>query len=161
QQSASGITIDSTCTVGGKTTSSHAAITGSFDSAYSMTVTSDSATAPGGKSTITMNAKWLGPCAADQKPGDMIMGNGTKMNILDRKEGGGHHRAGCFSCDWSWRLGGARRGGRGRGGPPFPDFRPPSRASIRATGYRRQTAGTGRLISRQIGATISHRRDTA
>ena len=28
-----------------------------------------------------MNAKWLGPCAADQKPGDMIMPNGMKLNI--------------------------------------------------------------------------------
>ena len=29
----------------------------------------------------TLGAKWLGPCAADQKPGDMIMPNGMKMNI--------------------------------------------------------------------------------
>jgi hypothetical protein len=89
QQSASAITIDSTCSIGGKTTSSHAEITGSFDSAYTMTVTSDSATAPGGKSTMTMNAKWLGPCAADQKPEDMIMANGTKVNILDMQKRGG------------------------------------------------------------------------
>ena len=93
QQSAGGITIDSTCSVGGKTTTSHAVITGSFDSAYTMTVTSDSATAPGGKSTITMNAKWLGPCAGDQKPGDMIMGNGTKVNILDLQKRGGPPKA--------------------------------------------------------------------
>jgi Protein of unknown function (DUF3617) len=89
QRSASTITIDSTCTVGGKTTTSHAVITGSFDSAYNMTVTSDSAAAPGGKSTMTMDAKWLGPCAADQKPGDMIMANGTKINILDMQKRGG------------------------------------------------------------------------
>jgi hypothetical protein len=30
-----------------------------------------------------LTARWLGPCAADQKPGDMIMPNGTKMNILN------------------------------------------------------------------------------
>ncbi len=29
----------------------------------------------------TLSAKWLGPCTADQKPGDMIMPNGMKMNI--------------------------------------------------------------------------------
>jgi hypothetical protein len=88
QRSANTITIDSTCTVAGKTTNSHAVITGSFDSAYTMTMTSDSAVAPGGKSTMTMAAKWLGPCAADQKPGDMIMPNGMKMNILQMQNRG-------------------------------------------------------------------------
>ncbi len=35
----------------------------------------------------TMNAKWLSPCAADQKPGDMIMTNGLKINLLDLQKG--------------------------------------------------------------------------
>jgi hypothetical protein len=34
QRSGSTITIDATCTVGGKTTNSHTVISGSFDSAY-------------------------------------------------------------------------------------------------------------------------------
>jgi hypothetical protein len=86
QKSANGLTIDSTCTVSGKTATSHAVITGSFDSAYTMTVTSESAALPGGKMTMTIAAKWLGPCTADQKPGDMIMGNGFKMNILGMRK---------------------------------------------------------------------------
>ncbi len=61
-------------------------MTGSFDSAYTMTVTSESESIPGGKMTMTMAAKWLGPCTADQKPGDMIMGNGMKMNILEMQK---------------------------------------------------------------------------
>ena len=89
QRSADTITIDSTCTVRGKTTTSHAVITGSFDSAYTMTVTSDSATATGGKFNMTMAAKWLGPCTGDQKPGDMIMANGMKINIQDMQKRGG------------------------------------------------------------------------
>jgi hypothetical protein len=93
QRSAGTITIESVCTVGGKTTTSHAVITGSFDSAYTMTVASDSATAPGGKSRMTMAAKWLGPCTGDQKPGDMIMGNGMKINILDLQKQGGQLKA--------------------------------------------------------------------
>ena len=28
-------------------------------------------------------AKWVGPCAAGQKPGDVIMSNGRTMNVLD------------------------------------------------------------------------------
>src|SRR5712671_1250684 len=67
---------------------SHAVITGSFDSAYTMTVTSESDALPGGKMTMTIAAKWLGPCTADQKPGDMIMGNGFKMNILEMQKRG-------------------------------------------------------------------------
>jgi hypothetical protein len=31
---------------------------------------------------MTIDAKWLGPCAADQKPGDMIIA-GRKMNVRD------------------------------------------------------------------------------
>ena len=89
QRSAGTITIDSTCTVNGKPTTSHVVITGSFDSAYTMTVTSDSAAAPGAKMNMTMAAKWLGPCTGDQRPGDMIMANGMKINILDLQKRGG------------------------------------------------------------------------
>jgi len=80
------VTIDSTCTLAGKTATSHAVITGRFDNAYTMTVTSQSGALPGGKLALTVVAKWLGPCAADQKPGDVIMGNGVKMNIPDMQK---------------------------------------------------------------------------
>ena len=86
QKSGATVTIDSACTVAGKTATSHAVVTGSFDSAYTMTVTSQSDALPGGKMTMTTAAKWLGPCAADQKPGDIIMGNGLKMNILEMQK---------------------------------------------------------------------------
>jgi hypothetical protein len=83
QRSGDSVTIDSTCTIGGKTLSSHAVIVGSFDSAYTTTVTSQSAVTPAVGRTMTMAAKWLGLCTADQRPGDMIMANGMKINILD------------------------------------------------------------------------------
>ena len=86
KNTADSITIDSTCTLGGKAATAHAVITGSFDSAYTMTVTSQNDELPGGKMTMTMDAKWLGPCAADQKPGDLIMGNGVKVNILQMQK---------------------------------------------------------------------------
>ena len=28
-----------------------------------------------------LSARWVGPCEADQKPGDIIMPNGMKMNM--------------------------------------------------------------------------------
>ena len=36
-----------------------------------------------GKSSMTIEAKWIGACGPDQKPGDMIMEGGRKMNIRD------------------------------------------------------------------------------
>jgi hypothetical protein len=85
QKHANGFTVDATCTLGGKTATVHTAIEGSFDGAYTMTVTADGVPMPGG--ALTMSAKWLGPCAADQKPGDMIIGN-VKINILDMQKAG-------------------------------------------------------------------------
>jgi len=84
------ITIDSVCKFGDATTTSHTVITGSFDSAYMMRVTSSReggrplpGATPGGETHMNLEAKYLGPCEAGQKPGDMIMANGMKMNILD------------------------------------------------------------------------------
>lgn len=82
QRSADTITIDSTCVIAGKSQTTHAVITGSFDSGYTMTLTSQGGSTP----AMTMKAKWLGQCTADQKPGDMIMANGMKINILDAQK---------------------------------------------------------------------------
>jgi hypothetical protein len=89
QRSGDTVTIDAACTLAGKPATSHVVITGSFDTAYTMTATSQSEALPGGKMTVTANTRWLGPCAADQKPGDMIMGGGAiKMNILEMQKRG-------------------------------------------------------------------------
>ena len=80
QKSGATMTIDSVCTFGGKTRTSHIVVTGSFDSEYTLTMTSQAEGTPAA-TVVTLNAKWLGPCASDQKPGDMIMPNGMKLNI--------------------------------------------------------------------------------
>jgi hypothetical protein len=64
---------------------SHIVVNGSFDSNYTMTITSEGGALPAAR-TITLEAKWLGPCGADQKPGDTIMSNGVKMNIVDMQK---------------------------------------------------------------------------
>jgi len=33
-----------------------------------------------------MDAKWLGPCTADQKPGDIILANGRTINLLEAQK---------------------------------------------------------------------------
>jgi hypothetical protein len=86
QRSENLITIESICTVGGKAATAHSVVTGSFDSAYTMTVTSQSEVIPDGKMTMTIEAKWLGPCSMDQKPGDIVMGNGVKVNIPEMQK---------------------------------------------------------------------------
>jgi hypothetical protein len=86
QRSADSITIDSICTIDNKPAVAHAIVTGSFDSAYTMTVTSQAEGIPGNKMVMTLEGKWLGPCTADQKPGDMIFSNGRTINILEMQK---------------------------------------------------------------------------
>ena len=87
KRTAGGMTIDMVCTRAGKTISSHVDITGSFDSSYVMKITTDTgAPRPSGETgplTVTMEAKWVGPCKADMRPGDMIMPGGMKINVQD------------------------------------------------------------------------------
>jgi hypothetical protein len=78
-KSDAGMTIDTHCNINGKAANAHAVVSGSFDSAYTMTVTAEGGVLPPVK--MTMEAKWLGACAADQKPGDVVMANGVKVNI--------------------------------------------------------------------------------
>ncbi|MEO7157628.1 MAG: DUF3617 family protein [Vicinamibacterales bacterium] len=79
------LTIDSVCKFGATTATTHSIITGKFDSAYRVETSSTYDPPLGGmkQSVATIEARWLGPCAADQKPGDMILGNGLKINIYD------------------------------------------------------------------------------
>jgi hypothetical protein len=89
-KTASGLVIDSVCTFAGATTTSHSVMTGSFDSAYTVEVTSTReggppmpGLKPGAETHMKIDAKWLGPCSNGQKPGDVIMANGMKMNVFD------------------------------------------------------------------------------
>jgi hypothetical protein len=87
RKTATGYVTDSVCDVAGMSTTGHAEITGDFDSAYVMKVNGHiqggAAGAAGRDSTTTIEAKWLGACKADQKPGDIVMPGGFKMNVRD------------------------------------------------------------------------------
>jgi hypothetical protein len=92
-RSGNALIVDSVCSSAMGKTTTHAVVTGSFDSAYTMKITSKRQGGPsvpgmaaGGESHMTIAAKWLGPCAAGQRPGDMIMSNGMKLNVLDMKK---------------------------------------------------------------------------
>jgi len=84
--SGSNFTVDSVCKFGPMTSTTHAVVSGSFDQAYTVKVVSHSQGGPPqmpAETHMTIEAKWLGACAAGQKPGDMMMPGGMKINILD------------------------------------------------------------------------------
>jgi len=86
QQTATGYTTDSVCSVAGVWMTSHSDISGDFNSAYTIKSTSHREGGPAGvprDSTTTIEAKWLGACKPDQKPGDIVMPGGFKLNIKD------------------------------------------------------------------------------
>jgi len=89
RKTASGYTTDSVCTVSGVSVTSHSETTGDFNSAYTVKVTSHSQGGPSGSqrdTTMTLEAKWLGGCKPDQKPGDIMMPGGMKMNVKDMEK---------------------------------------------------------------------------
>ena len=81
------MTIDSSCNLNGRATQSHMTVTGSFDSAYTMKIAvSGDPPSPRGEMHVAMDAKYLGACKPDQKPGDLIMPGGMKINISEMKK---------------------------------------------------------------------------
>ena len=89
QKTATGYASDSTCKFGAVTTTSHTEVSGDFNAAYTVNVTSHNSGGPAGMpadTNMTMAAKWVGPCKADQTPGDMIMPGGMKMNVKEMQK---------------------------------------------------------------------------
>jgi hypothetical protein len=92
KQSGNTITVDSVCDFGMGKQTSHAVVTGDFNAAYTVKVDSKREGGPAvpgmpAETHMTLEVTWIGPCKADQKPGDIVMGNGMKMNINDMPKG--------------------------------------------------------------------------
>jgi uncharacterized protein DUF3617 len=86
QKTATGYVGDSACNVAGASMTSHSEISGDFTSAYTVKTTSHTEHGPAAlprDTTTTIEAKWLGACKPDQKPGDIVMPGGFKLNIKD------------------------------------------------------------------------------
>jgi hypothetical protein len=81
-------TIDTVCKFGTSTQTSHSTITSTGNDAFRVETHSHFDPPLAGKSerTTISDSKWLGPCPADMKPGDVVMANGMKMNIDPRSE---------------------------------------------------------------------------
>lgn len=79
---------NSECTLGPTKVKSHSETSGDFSSSYTVRVQSTfEPPLMGMKDTNTfMTATWVGPCAAGQAPGDIILSDGMKMNIKSMKD---------------------------------------------------------------------------
>jgi len=89
QKTATGYASDSVCKVGAMSITSHSDIVGDFNSGYTVKSTSRNEGGPAGvprDSTTTIEAKWLGACKPDQKPGDIVMPGGFKLNVKDMEK---------------------------------------------------------------------------
>jgi hypothetical protein len=85
QKTATGYVSDSVCTIAGATVASHSDIVGDFNSAYTVTTKAHLDKGPDSvrDTTTEIDAKWLGECKPDQKPGDVVMPGGIKINVKD------------------------------------------------------------------------------
>jgi hypothetical protein len=88
QKTGTGYVVNSVCNIGGGTMRSHSEIVGDFDSAYAVTTASHSDKGPANLHDVTtrIEARWLGECEPDQKPGDVIMPGGVKLNVKDAQK---------------------------------------------------------------------------
>jgi hypothetical protein len=77
-------TVDTVCTFGKYTQTSHTIFTFSGDTAYqSQTHSHMNPAMPygGADHQSSIDAKWMGPCPPDMKPGDIVMANGMRMHM--------------------------------------------------------------------------------
>jgi len=88
RKTATGYASDSVCTVAGRTITAHSEVAGDFNSAYTVTTVSHSEGGPAGARDVTsrIEAKWIGACKADQKPGDVVTPDGRKVNVIELQQ---------------------------------------------------------------------------
>ena len=82
------VTIHSVCKVNGTTATTDAVITGDFDSSYrnDMQIRYSPPQHGMSETKLTQEARWLGPCKAGQKPGDIMMPGMPPMNTGNMQE---------------------------------------------------------------------------
>ena len=79
---------ESVCKVENSTAKTRAVFTGRFDSAYKADIKTTYEPPMGGmkESSSVIEAKWLGPCKAGQKPGDMSMPGMPSINMDEMRK---------------------------------------------------------------------------
>ncbi len=87
--SGNSVSFESVCKIQNTTATTSGRFSGSFDSAYRGEMTTRYVPPMMGMSEArtTMEARWIGPCKAGQKPGDMIMPGLGNINTHDMMRG--------------------------------------------------------------------------
>ncbi len=88
-RSGSTLTTDSVCAMGNRQITTHAVMVFSGETSYHTDIRShfDPPMMAGhAESTMTQDAKWAGPCPAEMQPGDMLLPNGNKINVLTARK---------------------------------------------------------------------------
>ncbi len=83
-RTAAGWTFSSTCRMAGMTTTTSGVATGDFNANYRVEATTRMTPAPMpqmAESKTVLTARWLGPCPAGRRPGDVVMANGMVFNV--------------------------------------------------------------------------------
>jgi hypothetical protein len=80
---------ESVCKIGDSTATTRTVISGNFTAAYQADIEAKYSPPLMGMSEgrSTVSARWLGPCRAGQRPGDITMPNGTVINLYDAPGG--------------------------------------------------------------------------
>ena len=88
------VVAESACKVENSTAKTRAVFTGRFDSAYKADIKTVYEPPLKGmkESSSVIEAKWLGPCKAGQKPGDMSMPGMPSINMDQMKKGAAKQR---------------------------------------------------------------------
>ena len=83
------VVAESVCKVENSTAKTRAVFTGRFDSAYKADIktTYDPPVAGMKEASSVIEAKWLGPCKAGQKPGDIVMPGMPNINMDELRKG--------------------------------------------------------------------------
>jgi hypothetical protein len=82
-RSGSTVTVNSACKMGESHMNTHAITKFTGDTAYHTDASTkiDPPMAGRSESAVMQDATWVGQCPADMRPGDVVMGNGMKMNM--------------------------------------------------------------------------------
>jgi hypothetical protein len=82
-KTAAGYEMEATCKMGGMTSKSKSIVSGDFNSQVTVDVTSfiTTGSGPAKESKTKIEARYVGPCEAGQKPGDIIMPDGKVMRV--------------------------------------------------------------------------------
>ena len=81
---------EAVCTIGDIRVTSRTAISGDFDSHYRLDVDRRFEPEFNGRSVeqSVVEVRWLGACKPDQRPGDVILSAGKRLNVVDRGQPG-------------------------------------------------------------------------